>query len=348
MTSLVGNASREPRSAPTVVASFVVCLSDSMPITGLPVAVEAVLSSLLPTHVLSSWKVAGENDTTVAVLRFKQDGEQAGTSTEHSRGHWRRKPPSQMRRDQQRAQERKQNGEKNAMNTFSPEYEDSVAANNNVFSCANVSSRAPLPCSARETRSMTTDCQPAQVTFDLPCSQVDISPRDTTQTVETVDSNADHNTVDSSLSHDQGDTCTAIQSETTRSENSEVTLEDVQTALASLHDNLCQDLCRALDGAFTAGRDDVGADVASEVQRKNHAEVGSASSSSILGVCSSRESSNDRRGQNEADNERNVSTLCSPSRHSAEGKMKEDKSPRRPLRDKRLSRRYQPQRAVRK
>ena len=41
-----------------------------MPVSGLPVAVNGVLTDLLQKQALTSWKVAGDMTATVAVLRF--------------------------------------------------------------------------------------------------------------------------------------------------------------------------------------------------------------------------------------------------------------------------------------
>ena len=41
-----------------------------MPVSGLPVAVNAVLTDLLQEQALTSWKVVGDTTVTVVVLRF--------------------------------------------------------------------------------------------------------------------------------------------------------------------------------------------------------------------------------------------------------------------------------------
>ena len=74
----------------------------------------------------------------------------------------------------------------------------------------------------------------------------------------------------------------------------------------------------------------------------------SAYSSSVMGVSSSRESSSDSRGQNEADDGRGLPTLYTAYRRREWGTTKEAKSPRLPFRDKKLLRRVQSERAVRK
>ena len=71
-----------------------------MPVTGLPAAAEAALSSLVQTQGLKSWKVVGEGRSTVMVLRFQPEDGQPCTET--SSQYFRLKPPSQRRRDLQR------------------------------------------------------------------------------------------------------------------------------------------------------------------------------------------------------------------------------------------------------
>lgn len=68
---------------------------------GLPRAATAVLTTLLAEHSVSSWKLAGEGDTTVFILRLcikETTGEQPLQPVA-----WRRKPPCQRRRDVRRA-----------------------------------------------------------------------------------------------------------------------------------------------------------------------------------------------------------------------------------------------------
>ena len=77
-----------------------------MPVVGLPTAVDMMLTSLLATDELSSWKVAGEPGVEVVlVLRFRpSDGQPLQTNDTHRRGQFRRKPPCQVLRDRKRAQ----------------------------------------------------------------------------------------------------------------------------------------------------------------------------------------------------------------------------------------------------
>ena len=76
-----------------------------MPISGLPVSLEAVLGSLLQQNSISSWKVTGTGaENTVVVLRL--------TSQTHAdiepptTLRYRKKPPSQLKRDRERLQQR--------------------------------------------------------------------------------------------------------------------------------------------------------------------------------------------------------------------------------------------------
>ena len=84
-----------------------------MPVAGLPAAVEMSLNALLSVSTISSWKLVGEGDNTVFVLRMKPA--QSSTTTNMANHeqtttarHYRRKPPSQVRRDQERARQRQQ------------------------------------------------------------------------------------------------------------------------------------------------------------------------------------------------------------------------------------------------
>ena len=89
-----------------------------MPVSGLPVAVEKTLSSLLEDNAVSSWKVVGEGDNTVVVLRLKPANPSLSTTMADpvvNRAsqvqYYRRKPPSQVRRDIERATNRRQQGD---------------------------------------------------------------------------------------------------------------------------------------------------------------------------------------------------------------------------------------------
>jgi hypothetical protein len=83
-----------------------------MPVVGLPTTVEVALGSLLAEKTVSSWKITGQGDTTVVVLRLRSDKpvQDGGDSMEQCNNnvYYRRKNPSQLRRDRQRAAERRQ------------------------------------------------------------------------------------------------------------------------------------------------------------------------------------------------------------------------------------------------
>ena len=81
---------------------------------GLPNAVQTLLASLSATQEMSSWKVVGEKRQTIVILRFTDDPACTGNSRHDTQlqhpayGHWRRKPLSAIRRDQERAMKRRQ------------------------------------------------------------------------------------------------------------------------------------------------------------------------------------------------------------------------------------------------
>ena len=72
-----------------------------MTVTGLPAAADIVLSTLLATETLSSWKVDGNENQTVVVLRFTKGQPFA---MDNAQARFRLKPPAQVRRDRKRAQ----------------------------------------------------------------------------------------------------------------------------------------------------------------------------------------------------------------------------------------------------
>ena len=75
-----------------------------MPVTGLPAAVESALNTLMATNYVTSWKIAAEGRKAVFILRLcsdqASDRPQAPDSVHHT---YRKKPPSQIRRDHARA-----------------------------------------------------------------------------------------------------------------------------------------------------------------------------------------------------------------------------------------------------
>ena len=77
-----------------------------MPVIGLPSALECVLSSLLQETSLSSWKVTGNKSDTVIVLRLTGSSDSDIVQTTRPL-QYRRKPPSAVRRDNRRAEVRR-------------------------------------------------------------------------------------------------------------------------------------------------------------------------------------------------------------------------------------------------
>ena len=73
---------------------------------GLPRTAEALLTTLLMEREVSSWKVAGDGDSTVFILHFGPG--QKTTGQPPLRGAWRRKPPCAIERDRRRAELRRQ------------------------------------------------------------------------------------------------------------------------------------------------------------------------------------------------------------------------------------------------
>ncbi len=86
-----------------------------LPVAGLPTALDSALEALLTENAVSSWKISAEGRKTTVVLRLvtTTDPDMADFTHPHTATqHFRRKPPSQVRRDQRRAAERtKQNPE---------------------------------------------------------------------------------------------------------------------------------------------------------------------------------------------------------------------------------------------
>jgi len=80
----------------------------NMPVSGLPVAVNGVLTDLLQEQALTSWKVVGDTTTAVVVLRFSPADPAAITTSQPGRSQvtFRKKPPSRVRRDRMGAEER--------------------------------------------------------------------------------------------------------------------------------------------------------------------------------------------------------------------------------------------------
>ena len=226
-----------------------------MPVVGLPTAVEVVVSTLLTTQRLTSWKVAGENESTVLVLRFRQDGSQPCTASENSRGQWRRKPPSQLRRDQQRAQEHGQSGEHVSSTIPISKDDTTIAAPSDVLSQSCKSSRDVQPDAST--------AHPRNVTSDLPCTRTDLPPSqgdvllpsthkltDTASTVDFVQVDCDRE------ERSQGN-------DTSEKRSREVTIEDIQAAMDAFADrfaNAMSEQCESLRVGISASHDALSVD----------------------------------------------------------------------------------------
>ena len=126
-----------------------------MPVSGLPDAVEVLLTSLIEKSMLTSWKVVGERRHTVVVLRFEADDSHPDSTAVPSRVHWRKKTPSQLRRDQGRvAMHSSRNGEKSLLSRHSPvkSVERDVDVNSSLNARCVLMRSAPDPRVAREPR----------------------------------------------------------------------------------------------------------------------------------------------------------------------------------------------------
>ena len=111
-----------------------------MPVIGLPIAVESALNAILATSRVTSWKITGESDSSVFVIRLSdhdsssrpQTFEICDNNTTVNRQppqSWRKKPPSQIRRDIQRASNWKLNNNHQATkssNNFDRGRRDSI------------------------------------------------------------------------------------------------------------------------------------------------------------------------------------------------------------------------------
>ena len=82
-----------------------------MPVVGLPTALVSALVALLNEKLLRSWKIADENQNAVVVIRLTAV-HTSGTAIEPQRDSaaikqcsYRRRPPSQLKRDKKRAEE---------------------------------------------------------------------------------------------------------------------------------------------------------------------------------------------------------------------------------------------------
>lgn len=98
-----------------------------MPVVGLPIAAEDILSTLLCKNTVTSWKVTGTDEGAVFVLRLRNGKDDRGFAmTPAPTGAWRRKPPAQQRRDQRRAE---QHSAKVGMNRNNVQFTAQIDAN---------------------------------------------------------------------------------------------------------------------------------------------------------------------------------------------------------------------------
>ncbi|KAL8566911.1 hypothetical protein ACOMHN_008768 [Nucella lapillus] len=85
-----------------------------MPVTGLPATLERTLTALLTDNAVSSWKIAGERDNTVVVLRLKAENPVSTPSmadpilNQQTQIQYRKQSPGQLRRDRERATKQQQ------------------------------------------------------------------------------------------------------------------------------------------------------------------------------------------------------------------------------------------------
>ena len=93
-----------------------------MPVAGLPAAAETAQNALLADNNVSSWRVDGEGDSTVIVLRLKPHAHSSSANmadSHNTQGQYiRGKPPSQIRRDQERSRLRNEQSTKAGGNNF--------------------------------------------------------------------------------------------------------------------------------------------------------------------------------------------------------------------------------------
>ena len=100
-----------------------------MPVLGLPRAAEDILTTLLVNHEVTSWKITGEGNSTVFVLRMSSAPQSTGSPLRPSA--WRRKAPSDVRRDVRRAILRQERHVNDTNNTATPVYTERGNSDNN-------------------------------------------------------------------------------------------------------------------------------------------------------------------------------------------------------------------------
>ena len=73
-----------------------------MPVNGLPCAVEGALNNLMSTSHVSSWRIQGNGKVTILTVKFCEN---EGVMADPYKIHYRKKPPSSIKRDKERSEE---------------------------------------------------------------------------------------------------------------------------------------------------------------------------------------------------------------------------------------------------
>ena len=73
-----------------------------MPVNGLPFAVEGALNNLMINGHVTSWRIHGHGTTATLILKFSENG-QGVMADQPNSIHYKKKPPSQVKRDQIRS-----------------------------------------------------------------------------------------------------------------------------------------------------------------------------------------------------------------------------------------------------
>ena len=104
-----------------------------MPVEGLPSTLEAFLNSMLHVNTLSSFKIDSRGDNTAIVLRFTGQPCQSANT-------YRKKPPSQIQRDRNRAQQRRLTLHSQASQTFDSSATGTLSTRYSADSCSTPAS----------------------------------------------------------------------------------------------------------------------------------------------------------------------------------------------------------------
>jgi len=99
-----------------------------MPIAGIPAEVEMMIEAVSRQKIVTSYKVFGEKFSTVIVLRFGNNYSKDARyeeETTNMRGTFRRKTQSQLRRDRQRAEQRKNHRQQEIIRNDNTQFEAS-------------------------------------------------------------------------------------------------------------------------------------------------------------------------------------------------------------------------------